>query len=143
MTAAQRAAIGVTIGWTDKDTIRWLTALAVTGPFLAIAMARWGTPPLDPMWQFHRVGIVGPTCGLTRATVALARGDLRAAWRFNPAALAVAAAGCGLIGRAAFAAVSGRWLDIRVDRRLLWALAPVLLVLSVNQQLHAAILIRP
>lgn len=79
---------------TAKGNVGVVTWLAMAGVLAAISLALFGLPhiPLPmPTWQY---GIVTPTCGLTRATEALAGGNLIAAWNYNPAAylLAVTAA---------------------------------------------------
>lgn len=59
-----------------------------------------GLPHLPMMWPMYRVGIVGPSCGLTRGVVEIFRGDPSLAWRFNPASFLVVAASLVLVGRA-------------------------------------------
>jgi hypothetical protein len=49
-----------------------------------------------------------PGCGMTRAALALARGDAGAAWRWHPAVFAIAAIALGAIGLAAHEALTGR-----------------------------------
>lgn len=131
------------IGWSAADGIPWLTAFAVAMPVLAAAFARWGIPPVDLMWSFHRAGVVGPFCGLTRAVVALARGDPGRAWRFDPAVYLVVAGAAALIARAALGVTTGRWLVISpAHPRFAVAVASALAgLLWVNQQLHADFLL--
>lgn len=131
------------IGWSDADGIAWLTAFTVAMPVVAAAFARWGTPRVDVMWPFHRAGIVGPSCGLTRAVVALARGDPGRAWHFNPAVYLVVVGAVVLIGRAVVGVTAGRWLAIRLAHpRLVVAVGLALAgLLWANQQLHADFLL--
>ena len=129
--------------WSDRDGARLPTAAALAVWPLALAFSAVGLPRVDLMWQFHRVGLVGPTCGLTRAAVALASGDAARAWMFNPAVFVLAAAAAALAARAAVGRATGRWLVLRLPRH--WsaaALAAVLVAgLWANQQSHAALLL--
>lgn len=92
------------------------------------------------MWPLYRLGVVLPSCGLTRGVVALARGDLAAAWQWNPASsLAAVAAATGVL-RAAVGAATGRWLHVHVRPRW-WLLVVATLAVAllwVNQWDHAA-----
>ncbi len=128
----------VAFAWVDEDRHTVLTRLALAGVALAGVLALVGLPPLGLHSPPHYLGVMGPTCGLTRGSVALARGSLAEAVRFNPASPLVLVGGLALLGRAAVGAVSGRWLDVRVHLgRAGWLLAGALgVALAVNQQLH-------
>jgi hypothetical protein len=52
-----------------------------------------------------------PSCGLTRGMVALVRGPLADAMRFNPASPIVLLGGLALL---ALGVLTGRWLDVRL-----------------------------
>lgn len=79
-----------------------LAALGVL--VLAVALVMLREQGADAKWMpgctFHRLtGLHCPGCGMTRATVAAARGDLAAAFRYNPVGMVVfplAMAGLGL-----------------------------------------------
>ena len=51
-------------------------------------LAPFASVPLPELCSWHRLtGVNCPGCGLTRSFIALAHGDLRQAWAFNPAGL--------------------------------------------------------
>ena len=66
------------------DEMRWLTRTVAIGATTAIVLAVIGGMPLALPMPTHAIGVVDPTCGLTRASTAIARGDFVNAWRFNP-----------------------------------------------------------
>lgn len=101
----------------DHDTMRWWTWLSVGGLVAAVALALIGGFPFDTPMPTHSFGWVEPTCGLTRGSTAIARGDLALAWRYNPASFAVIAFGLAGIVRAAAGAGSGRWLRLSIRPR--------------------------
>jgi hypothetical protein len=94
----------------------------------------------------HKLGIMDPLCGGTRAARYAAQGNLVEAWRYNPlsivivwgAGLAIARAAAGLLGR--------RWVNVtvtwtRARRRWVIGASVVLLVLlEIRQQLRADLL---
>lgn len=131
------------ISWSDVDGIPSITALAAVTPVLAAIFARWGIPRVDPMWLFHWAGVVGPSCGLTRAVVALARREPGRAWRFNPAGYVVFGGAVVLLARAAVGLMARRWLVIRpaCPRLAVAGAAVAFILLWVNQQSHAAYLL--
>jgi hypothetical protein len=79
----------MTVVWRDlrpreiDHEILWLSVAAGGGVCAAMALA---APELRvPRCPFKILtGLPCPTCGATRACLALARGDLAAAWVFNP-----------------------------------------------------------
>lgn len=123
----------------DRDQLRWLGVLAVGGLVFAGALALLGPLPFDIPMPTHVVGWVEPTCGLTRGSTAIARGDLALAWRYNPGSYL--AIGVGVLGtvRLVWGVVTGRWLNARCHARPLgWAvLAVALAVWWVHQQGNA------
>jgi hypothetical protein len=54
---------------------------------VVLPVVRWPLPPLCGMQRV--VGLPCPGCGLTRCFIALAHGDVRAGWSYNPAGLAL------------------------------------------------------
>lgn len=125
-----------------RDAWRFLT---VAGPSLLVAvavMAVVGLPRVPVMAPLYAVGIVLPGCGLGRATVALARGDLALAWAYNPASFVVAAGLAALAVRTALGAGGGRWVHVHVrpNGPVMVALAIAVGALWVRQWLNADLL---
>jgi hypothetical protein len=80
----------------------------------ASVLALVGGTPFDMPMPTHQFGWVESTCGLTRGSTAIARGDLGRAWAYNPASFV--AIGVGLLGvaRAVVGWVSGSWVTVRL-----------------------------
>ena len=98
--------------WTidGVDRLGVWTWLSVTGTAAALLLAMIGGSPIDVPMPSHLVGVVTPTCGLTRGTTALVRGDAALAWSYNPAAFV--AAGLGVAGLArALIGVTLLWIN--------------------------------
>lgn len=143
----ESAAQSLHLTWCRRDEHRWVTLLAAGGAGVAVAMAIFGLPAIDLHPPIHRLGIMDPLCGGTRAARYAAQGRLAEAWKYNPlgivtvygAAIAVARAGLGL--------VTGWWLNAEVQwtprrRRIAWLVAVVLFTaLEVRQQMRADLLI--
>lgn len=128
----------VFLGWESHDRHPTTTRLVLVGIPLLIALALVGLPPVDIQGPLHYLGIMGPTCGMTRGVMWTARGDLIRAWQFNPASLLVIPTMAGLAARAAYARISGRWLNLHIRwRPWLWLIpAVILLALTIRQQLN-------
>lgn len=88
--------------------------LSGAGVLAAGVLAVIGGFPVDVPMPTHAVGWVEPTCGLTRGSTAVARGDFGIAWRYNPASFAVMAFGVAGLARTALGTSTGRWLNIRL-----------------------------
>ncbi|MET9835774.1 DUF2752 domain-containing protein [Streptomyces sp. NPDC006385] len=110
----------------------------MTGP----AMAVWGMFPVNLHGPGHFAGIMAPTCGLTRAVVAVFRGDVAMAWRYNPLGLLVAFTSVAVLARLVAGTVTGRWPVLRVrPGRAGWIiLALALVALAIRQQSQAELL---
>ena len=110
----------------------------------AATLALLGMPPVDLHGPLHYLGIMDPLCGGTRSTYLSTHGHLREAMRYNPGAPLLLAAAVVTVVRAVVGWSVGRWLSIRVSRRIL---IPVVLIalaaLEVDQQLHADLLTQP
>lgn len=132
----------VEFAWVDEDRHVTITWLALGGAVLAVVFAVVGFPPVDLHEPTHYAGIMAPSCGLTRGTVALVRGSLGDAIRFNPASPLVLLVGLALLSRGALGVLTSRWLDVRLRvERLGWLLFAVAgAALAVNQQLHSGLL---
>lgn len=121
--APDRARAVIAYEWTADDRLRPATVAAALIVVAAPVMAVIGIPPVPIMWPLHGLGIVLPGCGLTRGVVALARGDVVGAWRWNPASLAAAAFAAAGVARLVVGARTGRWFHIRVRPRW-WLIVP-------------------
>lgn len=125
------------------DRHRLLTALAVVGLVVAALLAVFGMPPVDVHGPTHWVGIMGPTCGMTRGVAATMGGDLAQAVAYNPASPPVVAGAVAVVLRWAVGRTTGRWLTFHLHvSRSGWIVIVVgLVLLTVNQQLHADLLL--
>jgi len=134
----QRDAV-VAFSLTGEDRMRAWTVGSLVIAFAAFVFAVVGIPPVPVMWPLYRLGIVLPGCGLTRGVVAVARGDLVGAWRWNPASLLVVLAVAAGAARAAAGMATNRWLTVRVAPRpwLLALAAAAVVALWANQWAHA------
>jgi uncharacterized protein DUF2752 len=129
----------VELRWAPADRYPRLTVLVIVGALAALALALFGLPPIDIHEPAHYLGIMGPSCGMTRAVRWLARGDLARAWRFNPAVFVLAAWAAAVALRAAAGRLTGRWIELHLRGRNVTTVAVTgLALLWVNQQLHAA-----
>jgi hypothetical protein len=124
--------------------MRWITVLSLGGLVAAAVLAVIGGFPFDLPMPTHAAGWVTPTCGLTRGTTALVRGDLGLAWRYNPASFAVVLVGVLGVARAVVGRLGGRWINIamRPSRSWLAAGALLVLVLWVQQMSNAPFIIQ-
>ncbi len=108
------------------DRMRWVTGLTLAGIVAAVVLAVIGGFPFDTPMPTHSFGWVEPTCGLTRGSTAIARGDFVTAWRYNPASFLVM--GFGLLGivRTAVGYTSRRWVNVAVrPGRVAWSVAAI------------------
>lgn len=136
----------VRLHWARRDRYRLGTLTALVGLAATLALARWGLPQVDLHGPLHRIGIMGPFCGGTRAAYYTATGDWVRAWAYNP--LGIAAVGAAVLGtlRAGIGLVAGRWLTVNFfwTRRTATTVAVLGVVLvaalEVRQQLHAPLL---
>lgn len=95
-----------------SDEMGWLTRTVAVGGAAAVVLAVTGGMPFSLPMPTHAIGLVDPTCGLTRASTALARGDLVNAWRFNPAAFLLAALAAAVAARTVYGLATHRWLTV-------------------------------
>jgi len=121
------------------DGMRWLTLLGSGGLVAAVVLAAIGGLPFDLPMPTHSAGWVTPTCGLTRGSTALVRGDVALAWRYNPASLLVIGFGVFGMARGAAGALTGWWLNLQMGMsRRIMIIAAVTLVALWSQQMSNA-----
>lgn len=127
----------------DADGHRALTWVAVFGLAAGTGLAVLGLPGADLHGPLHYLGIMDPLCGATRGVRLTFLGDLPAAWRYNPAAIPLSAATLAMVLRGLTGWLTGWWVNVTITwTRQVRTLATVLLViLWVNQQLHAPLLL--
>lgn len=132
--------------WDAHDRHLWATHLALFGLLVAGLLALFGIPPVDLHPPFHRLGVMDPLCGGTRAPRYTAQGHFLEAWKFNPLGLLTVIGATSMLMRAIAGRTLGRWLTCRIawtPRRFLIATGVVVLLLAaleVRQQLRADLL---
>lgn len=129
--------VDATVGPADRLVI--VTRLAIGGPVVAVVLAVIGGMPFDLPMPTHLIGWVEPTCGLTRGSTAIVRGDFALAWRYNPASFAVLAFGVAGLVRAAAGMLAGRWVNVnaRIGPLGWMALLVGFVLLGLHQQANA------
>lgn len=129
--------------WESHDRHPTTSRLVLIGMPLTVLLALVGLPPVDIHGPLHYLGVMGPTCGMTRGVMWTARGDLLRAWQFNPASLLVIPAMAGLTARAIYGRITNRWPNLNIRwRPWLWIIpALLLLLLSIYQQLNVDFLL--
>ena len=135
--------IRVSLGATDQN--RPLLAVALAGMAVAAALAVFGLPGADLHAPLHRVGVMDPLCGGTRALLLAGRGDFAGSLWWNPLSLVLLAGAAAYLVRDVFGLAFGRWLNVTVlwrDRRVWLVLAVAVLVLEVRQQSMREVLMR-
>lgn len=129
-----------------RDHHWWFTAVGGAAFVIASAMAIFGLPSIDLHSPLHKLGIMDPLCGGTRAARYAAQGNVAEAWRYNPLSiLIVYAAGLAIL-RAAVGLFGRRWVSLTVNwtlRRRRWAITILIVsmaLLEIRQQLRADLL---
>ena len=114
-----------------------------TGALASVALAAFGLPPINVHGPLHFVGIMGPTCGMTRAVRSFALGNYPAALRYNPAVIFLPALAGVVFARASIGRLTGRWIDLSVrwrSRQVALPLVAMLMVLTIRQQANVDLL---
>lgn len=113
----------------------------------AQSLSQWShTGVHDIRCTQHRVGIMDPLCGGTRAARYTAQGDLAQAWRYNPLGIVAVLGAVLVVARTTIGVTARRWenLDLRLTRRArhLWlaVLFVLIALLEVRQQMRAELL---
>ncbi|MGH8957324.1 MAG: DUF2752 domain-containing protein [Acidimicrobiia bacterium] len=132
----------VVLWWEDHDRHRAMTRLAGVGLIAALLMALFGQPPYGFHGPLHYLGVMSPTCGMSRGVMWLMRGKMAMAWEYNPASLLVLPVGAVAVVRSVFGRFTNRWPNLTV--RLNWWMLVLVIVavatLTVRQQLKAELL---
>ena len=118
---------------------RWVVAAA----FAAVSLAAFGLPPISIHGPLHFVGIMGPTCGLTRAVRFVALGDIAAALRYNPSVLLLPGMALAVLARTGVGRLTGRWLELSIrwqSVRVALPVAVAVAVLTIRQQANVGLL---
>lgn len=146
--ARAEASAAVRLYWSSHDRLWALTAVAALGLVVAATMAVFGLPPVDLHGPLHRMGIMDPFCGGTRATRLTAQGHLATAWRYNPLGIIAVAVGAAALMRLAAGVLTHRWLNVAITwtpgrKRVVVSTVVVLIVLlEIRQQGRADLLLQ-
>ncbi len=138
----------VAVAVTRQDGHRTLTWLALGALVVALGLAVLGLPAVDLHGPLHRLGIMDPFCGGTRAARYTMLGQFGLAWTYNPLGIAAVGAAGLLAVRASVGAVFHRWIHVHVmwTPRVRWLLVGlvvvVLVVLEARQQAIAPLLMQ-
>ena len=121
-----------------EDHAPWLLVIAAITLLGGVWLRVRGLPGADLHGPLHRAGIMDPLCGGTRATYLLVRGDVAAAWSWNPLVPLLALAITAVVIRFIVGRLGGRWVNVYAPRRV-WFVALVAgaVVLEINQQMQA------
>jgi len=119
-----------------------MTRLAGVGLIAALLMAVFGQPPYGFHGPLHYLGVMSPTCGMSRGVMWLMRGNLALAWEYNPASLLVPPVVAVVVIREVFGRFTRRWpnLTVRWNWWMLGLLIVAVATLTVRQQLQAELL---
>ncbi len=112
-----------------SDTAPWLTLVSACGLVAAVLLAAVGGLPFDIPMPTYRFGVVTPTCGLTRGSTAIARGDFALAWQYNPASFLVIGVGAIGLARSIIGLTTRQWVTVNCTRsRIVWVLIGVSII---------------
>lgn len=124
--------------------LSWFMAAIILS---TVGLRTAGVPTVDLHGPLHRIGIMDPLCGGTRATFLLASGDFAAAAEYNPVVFPLALGLAALTLRVLLGVTAGIWYDVRLPRQMRWpllaAFVVALVLLGIRQQMHAALLVQP
>jgi len=133
----------VSLTITDRDTHRVFTYTAAAGIVATVVLALVGLPAANLHGPLHFQGVMDPLCGMTRGMFYAGQGEWLTAWRYNPGSLLLLTGAAVAVLRAAVGSVTARWLQVRIAKPLLYStLIVAIVVLEINQQAHAALLMR-
>lgn len=146
--ASGRDQSALRFSWERRDHHRLVTVVALIGFVAAAALGVWGLPPVDLHGPLHKVGIMDPLCGGTRAARYTIEGRLGEAWRYNPLGI-LSVLGAFVVTVRTLVGLSGRrWLNVTIawtsHRRAYTTVIVValLVMLEVRQQGRADLLMQ-
>jgi hypothetical protein len=132
----------VSLRWESTDRWSALVPLSLLGGLGAACLAVMGLPPIDLHGPLHFVGVMDPLCGMTRAVLHGARGEVGTAVEYNPAVPLLPIGAGGALARWIHGRRTGRWAHLSIR----WSTSSVIMVVLVvgslwtRQQLNAAML---
>lgn len=135
---------GVDTLWVGPvDHHPWVVRVGSVGLTAAVLLVVFGLPPIDIHAPTHYLGLMAPTCGLTRAVVAAARVEVARSLAFNPLGVVLVAGAVVGTARHLVGLATGRWLNLhRHPRWPVGALAAgAVAALAVLQQSRADLLL--
>jgi hypothetical protein len=145
MTGAPRPWASASVRWRvdGTDGHRVLTWLAPLGVVAGMSLAVLGLPTADLHGPLHYLGLMDPLCGATRGVRLAFLGDLPSAWRYNPAAIPLAAGAVFMVARGLLGGVTGRWInaELRWTPTTRTLIGVLIVALWVNQQWNAPLLL--
>jgi uncharacterized membrane protein len=145
MTGAPRPWASASVRWRvdGTDGHRVLTWLAPLGVVAGMSLAVLGLPTADLHGPLHYLGLMDPLCGATRGVRLAFLGDLPSAWRYNPAAIPLAAGAVFMVARGLLGWVTGRWInaELRWTPTTRTLIGVLIVALWVNQQWNAPLLL--
>ncbi len=139
---ARRLGLWVTID--GRDQMRWTSVLAGIVVVVAVVSAGLGRIPYTIPKPLHYFGIVSPTAGMTRGTVAIAQGQFALAFHYHPLSFLMPILLLAVVARVVLGVTGpNRWITVRFQpsRRVWIALAIALAADWAYQQAHAGFLI--
>lgn len=145
---ASRHSLRVAFRWERSDRHAFVTWAAACVALVAVTMAIVGLPPVDLHGPLHKLGVMDPFCGGTRAARYTAQGNLIQAWEYNPLGILVVVASFLGVVRAMLGLLARRWINLdvqmsRTAKRVLIALTVVaFMLLQVRQQMRADLLMQ-
>ncbi len=98
----------------QRDAMQWVSYAAGVIAVVGIICAFIGRIPVELPMPTHVVGMVSPTCGLTRGTVAIMRGDLALAFNYNPMSFFVLPFTAIGLARIAWAKMGRGWVNVHL-----------------------------
>lgn len=115
---------------------RALTWLALLGVVAGTSLAVLGLPAADLHGPLHYLGLMDPLCGATRGVRLAFLGDLAGAWRYNPAAIPLAAGAVFMVARSLLGWATGCWInaELKWTPTIKTVLCVLIVALWVNQQ---------